>query len=115
MANDIKDFKSEETKLCSEKLDDIMIAECYIDEEEGAIPPHIYPLSFKLLQKEQQKDKTFLEALKKSETKYDIKIFQLADKSRSLICQEVHVKFLKAIQFKLKNIGFTRRAYYMKA
>eukprot|EP00957_Ditylum_brightwellii_P023190 1750059-Ditylum_brightwellii.AAC.1 len=64
MANGIKDLKSEETKSCSEKHDAIIIAESYIDEEEGAIPPHIYLLSFKLLQKEQQKDKISLEALK---------------------------------------------------
>eukprot|EP00957_Ditylum_brightwellii_P098342 7493379-Ditylum_brightwellii.AAC.1 len=65
-----------------------MIAECYIDKEETAVPPHVYRLNFKLLQKEQQKDKAFLEALKKSKTKYDIKVFHGADKSRSLICQE---------------------------
>eukprot|EP00957_Ditylum_brightwellii_P077581 5895353-Ditylum_brightwellii.AAC.1 len=52
------------------------------------MPPHVYQLSFKLLQKEQQKDKTFLEALKKSKMKDDIKIFQGADKSRSQIFQE---------------------------
>eukprot|EP00957_Ditylum_brightwellii_P046938 3562363-Ditylum_brightwellii.AAC.1 len=66
MANGIKDLKKEEIYLFLEKPDDIMIAKCYIDEERGAMPLHIYPHSFKLLQKEQQKDKTFLEALKKS-------------------------------------------------
>ena len=41
-----------------------MIAECYIDKGEMAVPQHVYPLNFKLIQKEQQKDKAFLEALK---------------------------------------------------
>eukprot|EP00957_Ditylum_brightwellii_P180979 13787496-Ditylum_brightwellii.AAC.1 len=62
-----------------------MIAECHVDKEESAVQPHVYPLIFKLLQKEEQKDKVFLEALKRSKTKYDIKIFQGSDKSRSLI------------------------------
>eukprot|EP00957_Ditylum_brightwellii_P014316 1077663-Ditylum_brightwellii.AAC.1 len=41
-----------------------------------------------MFQKEQQKDKMFLEAIKKSKAEYDIKIYQGADKNRSLICQE---------------------------
>eukprot|EP00957_Ditylum_brightwellii_P087511 6662005-Ditylum_brightwellii.AAC.1 len=53
-----------------------------------AVPQHVYLLNFKLIQKEQQKDKAFLEVLKKSKTKYDVKVFQEVDKSRSLICQE---------------------------
>eukprot|EP00957_Ditylum_brightwellii_P183893 14007315-Ditylum_brightwellii.AAC.1 len=65
-----------------------MIAECYVDKGETAVPPHVSPLNFKLLLKEQQKDKVFLEVLNKSKTKYDVKVFQGADKSRSLICQE---------------------------
>eukprot|EP00957_Ditylum_brightwellii_P207213 15352000-Ditylum_brightwellii.AAC.1 len=76
MANDIKDLNKEEILLGAEKSDDITIAECYINEGESTIPLHIYPLSFKLLQKEQQKYKTFWE------------LSQGADKSRSLICQE---------------------------
>eukprot|EP00957_Ditylum_brightwellii_P186605 14207374-Ditylum_brightwellii.AAC.1 len=53
-----------------------------------AVLQHAYPLNFKLIQKEQQKDKAFLKVLKKSKTKYNTKVFQGADKSRSLICQE---------------------------
>eukprot|EP00957_Ditylum_brightwellii_P091520 6969460-Ditylum_brightwellii.AAC.2 len=62
------------------------MAECYVDKGETTVPLYVYPLNFKLLQKEQQKDKAFVEALKKSKTKYDIKVFQRADKSRSIIC-----------------------------
>eukprot|EP00957_Ditylum_brightwellii_P011405 862219-Ditylum_brightwellii.AAC.1 len=69
MANDIKDLKSKEIISFYDK-------KCYINEEEGAVPLHVYTLNFELLQKEQQKDKTFLEALKKSKTKYGIKFFQ---------------------------------------
>eukprot|EP00957_Ditylum_brightwellii_P193964 14771215-Ditylum_brightwellii.AAC.1 len=65
-----------------------MIAECYVDKGEIAVPQQVYSLNFKLIQKEQQKDKAFLEALKKSKIKYGVKVFQGADKSRSLICQE---------------------------
>eukprot|EP00957_Ditylum_brightwellii_P002945 224965-Ditylum_brightwellii.AAC.1 len=63
-ANDIKDLKKEEQLLGAEKSDDIMIVEYYIDKGESVIPLHIYLLSFNLLQKKQQKDKMFLEALK---------------------------------------------------
>eukprot|EP00957_Ditylum_brightwellii_P107657 8213097-Ditylum_brightwellii.AAC.1 len=38
-----------------------------------AVPQHVYSLNFKLIQKEQQKDKAFLKG---------------TNKSRSLICQE---------------------------
>eukprot|EP00957_Ditylum_brightwellii_P177203 13499324-Ditylum_brightwellii.AAC.1 len=42
MANDIKDIESKEINSTSEKSDDITIAECYIDEEEGSVPLYIY-------------------------------------------------------------------------
>eukprot|EP00957_Ditylum_brightwellii_P086302 6567358-Ditylum_brightwellii.AAC.1 len=53
-----------------------------------AVPQHVYPLNFKLIQKEHQKDKAFLKALEKSKMKYGVKVFQGVDKSRSLIYQE---------------------------
>eukprot|EP00957_Ditylum_brightwellii_P110034 8393093-Ditylum_brightwellii.AAC.1 len=66
IANNIKGLKSKKINSFSEKPDDIIITEYYIDKEDSAIPLHSYPLNFKLIQKEQQKDKAFLEALKKS-------------------------------------------------
>eukprot|EP00957_Ditylum_brightwellii_P093364 7109327-Ditylum_brightwellii.AAC.1 len=87
-ANDMKGLEKEEILLSVEKPDGVTIAECYVDNGESTIPPHVYPLNFKLLQMKQHKDKVFLEALKKSETKYDLKIFQGVHKSKSLICQE---------------------------
>eukprot|EP00957_Ditylum_brightwellii_P073049 5551272-Ditylum_brightwellii.AAC.1 len=64
ITNDIENFNKNKILFCSEKPADAMIAECYIDKGETAVPPHVYPLSFKMLQKEQQKDKALLEALK---------------------------------------------------
>eukprot|EP00957_Ditylum_brightwellii_P154162 11731777-Ditylum_brightwellii.AAC.1 len=65
ITNDIENLSKDKISLCSEKPPDIMIAECYIDKGEIAAPPYVYPFNFKLLQKEQQKDKAFLEAIKK--------------------------------------------------
>eukprot|EP00957_Ditylum_brightwellii_P015000 1130720-Ditylum_brightwellii.AAC.1 len=65
LANNIKDLKNKELNSFSEKPDDVMIAVCYVDKGDNAVPPHSFPLKFKLIQKEQQKDKIFLETLKK--------------------------------------------------
>eukprot|EP00957_Ditylum_brightwellii_P021864 1648891-Ditylum_brightwellii.AAC.2 len=53
ITNNIKNLRNEELISLSEKPGNVVIAECYIDNEEGAVPPHNYPLSFKLIQKEQ--------------------------------------------------------------
>eukprot|EP00957_Ditylum_brightwellii_P077845 5916607-Ditylum_brightwellii.AAC.2 len=43
-ANNIKDLRNKELNSLSEKPDDITIVECYVDDEDKAAPPHIYPL-----------------------------------------------------------------------
>eukprot|EP00957_Ditylum_brightwellii_P203619 15335482-Ditylum_brightwellii.AAC.1 len=86
--NTIKNLEDEELNSFPENPDDATIVECYIDKEDNAVPLHSYPLNFKLIQKEQQKDKMFLEAIKNSKTKYDIKVFQGMGKSRYLIYQK---------------------------
>eukprot|EP00957_Ditylum_brightwellii_P017198 1296319-Ditylum_brightwellii.AAC.1 len=74
-ANDMKDLENKEINSFSEEPDDVTIAECCIDKEDSAVPLHIYPLKFKLIQKQQQKDKMFLGTFKQTRTKYDINTF----------------------------------------
>eukprot|EP00957_Ditylum_brightwellii_P051985 3943009-Ditylum_brightwellii.AAC.1 len=64
MANNIRSLSNKELNFVSEKSNDTMIVECYIDNKEGVVLPHTCPLSFKLIQNEQQKDKLFLAAIK---------------------------------------------------
>eukprot|EP00957_Ditylum_brightwellii_P210747 15365347-Ditylum_brightwellii.AAC.1 len=101
MANNTKDLRNKEINSLSEKPDNVMIAEYYIDNEDKLVPPHIYPLNFKLIQREHQKDKAFLEALKKSQTKYDVK-----EKNAGLVshhalpprCQTYRINHVSAFQ-----------------
>eukprot|EP00957_Ditylum_brightwellii_P052559 3985506-Ditylum_brightwellii.AAC.1 len=62
----IKNLRNEDHKYFSEKSDDIILAGCYTEDRGEVIPLYSYPLNFKLIQKEQQKDNLFLAALKKS-------------------------------------------------
>ena len=58
------------------------MAELYGADE---LPEDIYPLNYKLLQKEQQLDKTLLQKARKDPDKYEIKTFHGGSKKRYLI------------------------------
>eukprot|EP00957_Ditylum_brightwellii_P119023 9078292-Ditylum_brightwellii.AAC.1 len=55
--NSIKDIENKELNSFQEKPNDITIAECYIYKEDNTVTPYSYPLNFKCIQKEEQKDK----------------------------------------------------------
>ena len=70
-----------DTKLDNDKVE----AECF-GLSKSDLPTDIFPVQFKLIQAEQQKDKKLLTDVKNNKDKYSVKSFHGGGKSRTLIC-----------------------------
>ena len=81
-----------------ESLSTVNLAELYAT---NAIPDDVYPLKFKTIQREQQKDNSLLRRSTQSPTKYTVHSFHGGGKVRQLICKDGKIVIPKTIQ---KNV-----------
>eukprot|EP00957_Ditylum_brightwellii_P203602 15335399-Ditylum_brightwellii.AAC.1 len=96
IAKGLADLKKQTNRQLKKKVPDLItLAEYYGTD---ALDDGVYPLQFKLLQAEQQKDKQFLEKARTSAANYQVKDFLGGGKKHQLICLNDKIVVPKSLQ-----------------